>query len=75
MKWKAKPIPKEGDERWTLIFAWVPHRCSDGYWRWLCDLYARQEWVDYGEEAHWLSLEYSEDLIAFSPRKQGQGTK
>lgn len=62
MKWKAKPIPKEGQERWTLIFALVPRRCNDGYWRWLCDLYVRQlyssDWLKDG----WFSVEYSAEL-------------
>lgn len=64
MKWKAKRIPEDGDERWTLIFAFVPHRCNDGYWRWLCDLYVRQHYAVYGECAgeSWVSIEYSTSL-------------
>jgi len=61
MKWKSKPIPKHGDERWTLRFAFLPHRCSDGFTRWLCDLYVRQVYQEYGELAgsSWVGIEYS----------------
>jgi hypothetical protein len=62
MKWKAKPLPGDGDERWTLIFAWLPHRCSDGYWRWLCDLYVRQAYSDGWLADGWFNLEYSAEL-------------
>ena len=62
MKWKAKPIPQEGDERWTLRFALVPHRCNDGYWRWLCDLYVHQRYSNGWSSDGWLSLEYAPQL-------------
>lgn len=58
MKWKARPIPKEGQERWTLVFAWVPHRCTDGYWRWLCDLYVRQRYSREMADG-WFAIEYA----------------
>jgi hypothetical protein len=66
MRWKAKRIPKDGETRWTLIFAWIPRRCNDGYMRWLCDLYVRQVYAIYGECAgnSWVSVEYSTRLPA-----------
>jgi hypothetical protein len=73
MKWKAKPLPKNGDERWTLQFAFVPCRCNDGYVRWLCDLYVRQIYQIYGECAgdSWVNIEYSRSYPCLSQRHSG----
>lgn len=64
MKWKAKPKPEDGDERRTLRFAWLPVRCKDGYWRWLCDVYPKQRYVVYGElaGASWVTIEIAGSL-------------
>lgn len=62
MKWKAKPIPQDGDERWTLRFALVPHRSNDGYWHWLTDLYVRQRYFEGLSHHYWISIEYSDKL-------------
>lgn len=70
MKWKAKPIPKEGQERWTLIFAWVPHRCNDGYVRWLSELFVRQKYYadEYG--SGWMALEYSAVFLVLGSHQE-----
>lgn len=38
MKWLtyvAPPLPAQDEKRARLIFAFLPHRCNDGYTRWL----------------------------------------
>jgi len=37
MKWqtKAKALPKPGDIRIRVVFAWIPESCRDGHTRWL----------------------------------------
>lgn len=66
MKWKANPVPEHGDEGWTIRFAFFPKRCSDGYMRWLCVLYVRQQFASYGELAgtSWVDVEHREHLPA-----------
>ena len=62
MKWKAKRVPTAGETRWTIRFALFPHRCNDGYMRWLCDLYVRQRYDEYEDASTWIDLEYSAEL-------------
>lgn len=41
MKW---PYAHEGDRRVRTKFLWVPRRCTDGYWRWLCEVQITEEY-------------------------------
>lgn len=66
MKWITPSVPRDGDIRVTLRFAWLPTECSDGYTRWLSDIYPRQKWVVHytpsgGTWGNWETIEYLGD--------------
>lgn len=41
MRWKTKPIPKQGDTRWVKRFAWFPTKVDSGVMLWLESYYVR----------------------------------
>jgi hypothetical protein len=42
--WVGIPGTKTGQERRRVVFALFPHRCADGYVRWLCYVTAVERW-------------------------------
>jgi len=57
MKWKVKPMPKEGDRRTVRKFLLFP-RWINGEGRWLETVTIQQEWrvwwsFDYSPLPHW----------------------
>jgi hypothetical protein len=66
MKWNTphrEAEPVDGTIRWTLKFAWLPKICSDGYTRWLCDVYVKQRYTVVRNsmlaDESWVDLEYA----------------
>jgi hypothetical protein len=50
MKWKtyvAPPDPNLDEKRMRLIFALVPHKCEDGFTRWLETIRVFEQYKEY----------------------------
>jgi hypothetical protein len=47
MKWTTKIEPSIGDLRSRRIFAFLPHKCEDGYTRWFERIWTEEEFVEY----------------------------
>ena len=47
MRWNAKYVPRAGDERTVIIYAYTPIRCNQGHNHWLEKVKVNQFWGSY----------------------------